>query len=61
MADARDRALPIGYTALPGALKDRVRAARTRALRTVNSQLIELYWSIGRTILECQAVDGWGA
>ena len=41
-------------------LKDRVRSARTQALRTVNTQLIELYWSIGRTILERQEAEGWG-
>ncbi|WP_258229016.1 hypothetical protein [Arthrobacter sp. HMWF013] len=45
MSDARDLALPSGYTELLGELKDRVRAARTKALRTVNTQLIELYWS----------------
>jgi predicted nuclease of restriction endonuclease-like (RecB) superfamily len=27
----------------------------------VNTQLIDLYWSIGRTILERQATDGWGS
>ena len=47
MTEPRDLALPTGYTDLLGELKDRVRAARTTALRTVNTQLIELYWSIG--------------
>jgi hypothetical protein len=61
MTDARDLALPTGYTELLGELKNRVRAARTTALRTVNTQLIELYWSIGRTILERQDVEGWGS
>jgi hypothetical protein len=61
MTEPRDLALPTGYTDLLGELKDRVRAARTKALRTVNTQLIELYWTIGRTILERQAIDGWGS
>lgn len=61
MTDARDLALPSGYTDLLGELKIRVRSARTKALRTVNTQLIELYWSIGKTILERQAIDGWGS
>jgi predicted nuclease of restriction endonuclease-like (RecB) superfamily len=61
MTEPRDLALPTGYTALLVELKDRVRAARTKALRTVNTQLIDLYWSIGRTILERQAIDGWGS
>ena len=29
--------------------------------RAVNTELITLYWQIGRTIVEHQAVDGWGA
>ncbi|TLM83645.1 DUF1016 domain-containing protein [Pseudarthrobacter sp. NamE2] len=61
MTDARDLALPSGYTELLGQLKERVRAARTQAIRTVNTQLIELYWSIGRTILERQDYQGWGS
>jgi predicted nuclease of restriction endonuclease-like (RecB) superfamily len=61
MTEPRDLALPSGYTNLLGELKDRVRAARARALRTVNTQLIELYWSIGKTILERQDVEGWGS
>ncbi|WP_311380892.1 DUF1016 N-terminal domain-containing protein [Arthrobacter sp. ISL-28] len=44
-----------------GELKNRVRAARTTALRTVNTQLIELHRSIGRTILERQEVESWGS
>jgi predicted nuclease of restriction endonuclease-like (RecB) superfamily len=61
MTDARDLALPTGYTDLLGELKARVRAARTKALRTVNTQLIELYWSIGKTVLERQEVESWGS
>ncbi|WP_240691963.1 hypothetical protein [Arthrobacter sp. CAU 1506] len=45
MSDARDLALPAGYTELLAELKDLVRAARTEALRTVNNQLIEMNWS----------------
>jgi predicted nuclease of restriction endonuclease-like (RecB) superfamily len=61
MTDARDLALPTGYTDLLGELKNRVRTARTQAVRTVNTQLIALYWSIGRTVLERQDVEGWGS
>ena len=61
MTDARDLALPGGYTELLGELKTRVRAARIQALRTVNTQLIELYWSIGKTILERQQIEEWGS
>ncbi|WP_454700008.1 PDDEXK nuclease domain-containing protein [Arthrobacter humicola] len=61
MTDARDLTLPAGYTDLLGELKVRVRAARIQALRTVNTQLIELYWSIGKTILERQELEQWGS
>lgn len=61
MTDPRDLALPSGYAELLGELKDRVRAARLQAVRTVNAQLIALNWSIGKTILERQASEGWGS
>ncbi|WP_199279107.1 DUF1016 N-terminal domain-containing protein [Arthrobacter sp. CAN_A2] len=52
---------PSGYDALLAGLKDRVRDARSRVLRTVNTQLIELYWSMGREVLEQQSKQGWGS
>ncbi|WP_240793196.1 PDDEXK nuclease domain-containing protein [Arthrobacter crystallopoietes] len=38
-----------------------MRNSRAQALRTVNTQLIGLYWSIGRDILQRQDVEGWGS
>jgi predicted nuclease of restriction endonuclease-like (RecB) superfamily len=61
MTNANDLALPTGYTDLLGELKSRVRFARTKALRTVNTQLIELYWSIGHDISSQQESQGWGS
>jgi predicted nuclease of restriction endonuclease-like (RecB) superfamily len=61
MTDARDLALPNGYADLLGELKDRVRSARRQALRTVNTQLIELYWSIGHAVGIEQERQGWGS
>jgi predicted nuclease of restriction endonuclease-like (RecB) superfamily len=61
MTPSGDLVLPNGYTDLLGKLKDRVRTARTKALRTVNTQLIELYWSIGKLVLERQQVEEWGS
>jgi predicted nuclease of restriction endonuclease-like (RecB) superfamily len=54
-------ALPDGYLELLGTLKLSVRDAQVRAQRTVNTQLIDLYWSIGRSILSEQEKQGWGA
>ena len=59
MTEPRDLALPTGYTDLLGELKNRVRSARSKALRTVNTQLIELYWSIGKTVPNRQEAEQW--
>jgi len=34
--------------------------SRLRAYRSVNKELIDLYWGIGREIAERQERDGWG-
>ncbi len=41
-------------------LKTRVTSARISAARSVNRDLILLYWDIGRAIVEKQQVLGWG-
>lgn len=43
-----------GYAALLGEVKERIRAAQYAALKAVNKELIELYWDIGRLIVEQQ-------
>jgi predicted nuclease of restriction endonuclease-like (RecB) superfamily len=53
--------LPDDYAALLESLKDRVRQAQATARRTVNTELIGLYWSIGTEILVRQDRQGWGA
>jgi predicted nuclease of restriction endonuclease-like (RecB) superfamily len=49
------------YVSLLAAVKERIRAARLKAAVAVNQELIFLYWSIGRDILDRQAIEGWGA
>ncbi|WP_338423136.1 DUF1016 N-terminal domain-containing protein [Arthrobacter sulfonylureivorans] len=58
---SREIALPEDYQDLLKVLKERVRGTRAQAVRTVNSQLIGLYWSIGRDILQRQDAEGWGS
>ncbi|MEV4902861.1 PDDEXK nuclease domain-containing protein [Citricoccus sp. NPDC055426] len=53
--------VPDGYAALLESLKNRVRQAQTAARRTVNTELVGLYWSIGHEILLRQDQQGWGA
>jgi predicted nuclease of restriction endonuclease-like (RecB) superfamily len=50
-----------GYASLLAELKERIRTARLRAAVAVNEELILLYWSIGRDILDRQTAAGWGA
>ncbi|MCC6124952.1 MAG: DUF1016 family protein [Pirellulales bacterium] len=42
-------------------LKERVRTAQLSAALAANSELVLLYWDIGRGILDRQEKDGWGA
>jgi len=51
---------PTGYVATLAELKAQVRSARVSAQRKVNTELVQLYWSIGRTILAQQQAQGWG-
>lgn len=53
--------LPTGYEGMLDDLKTCIRNARVRAALSVNSELVLLYWQIGRTILERQNQEGWGA
>lgn len=48
------------YGALLREIKERIRAAQYDALRAVNRELINLYWDIGRLIIERQAGETWG-
>src|SRR5580693_4991149 len=50
-----------GYASLLAELKERIRTARLKAAVAVNEELILLYWSIGRDILDRQTAAGWGA
>ena len=48
------------YFSLLSEVKERVRSAQYDALRTVNKELISLYWDIGRMIEERQKGETWG-
>ena len=52
--------LPAGYRELLNDLKGRIRAAQVRVAVAANRGLIQLYWDIGRLIVERQERDGWG-
>ena len=52
--------VPRDYGRLLRSVKDRIRVAQYTALKAVNRQLIELYWDIGRMIVERQRGRTWG-
>ena len=52
--------LPASYGALLEDIKARVRAAQVKAALSVNRELIQLYWHIGKSIVERQRAEGWG-
>lgn len=51
--------LPSDYSAFLNAVKERVRTARYAALEAVNTELVGLYWDIGRMIVERQSGGTW--
>jgi predicted nuclease of restriction endonuclease-like (RecB) superfamily len=48
------------YRQLITELKEKIQSAQIKAALSVNAQLIELYWDIGRLITERQKASGWG-
>lgn len=48
------------YSQLLTAVKERVRTAQYAALKSVNHELVGLYWDIGQMIVERQAGNTWG-
>lgn len=49
------------YNVLLDRLKRRIRSAQVQAALAVNTELMLLYWNIGREILDRQKEKGWGA
>src|SRR3954470_9251583 len=60
IANIENRLPADSYGALLQEIKARIRSAQYAALRAVNRELIELYWDIGRLIVERQAGETWG-
>ena len=55
-----DNKLPASYPAMLKDIKSRIQAAQIKAALSINRELIELYWDIGKSIVERQRADGWG-
>lgn len=52
--------MPDGYDAWRKAIEDQIETAKLNAALHVNSELLSLYWSIGKDILLKQEERGWG-
>ncbi|MFZ4525801.1 MAG: DUF1016 N-terminal domain-containing protein [Chlorobium sp.] len=48
------------YNTLLIDIKQRIRQAQTKAIFSANSELIFMYWDIGKMLEEKQKVAGWG-
>ena len=53
--------LPADYATLLAELKQRIGGERLRMVLSANAAMVLLYWDIGRTILDRQSKEGWGA
>lgn len=51
---------PVDYAQLLAQVKERIRCAQYAALKAVNTELVGLYWDLGRLIVEKQEQSGWG-
>ena len=51
---------PVDYAQLLAEVKERVRSAQYAALKAVNTELVGLYWDLGRMIVDRQEQAGWG-
>lgn len=52
---------PMHYADLLTDIKQRIRQAQTRAMLSVNAELIRLYWELGQMLDARQKIEGWGA
>jgi len=52
--------IPKDYAVLLNDIKKRIRSAQYEALKAVNTEMISLYWDIGRMIIERQKEESWG-
>ncbi len=57
---AQMKNIPSGYPRFLSNIKERIAQARVRASLSVNRELIELYWYMGKMIVERQEREGWG-
>lgn len=58
---ASENQMPDNYSVFLGNLKKRIQQERLKVVLSANSALVMMYWDIGRSILQKQNNEGWGA
>lgn len=53
--------MPVDYNSFIAGLKEQIAQQRIKSILNANSEMILLYWKIGKAILEKQKNAGWGA
>ena len=53
--------MPKDYASILAALKQRIHETRLRTILSANASMVLLYWDMGKTILDRQSSEGWGA
>lgn len=61
MTSSSSSMVPAGYGGLVDAIGVEVRTSRLRVARAANTELVRLYWRVGRLILDRQASQPWGS
>lgn len=61
MTDIPDKNFETQYQHLLRDIKNKVCSSQAKAAVAVNQELVTLYWSIGKAILQKQQKEGWGA
>jgi predicted nuclease of restriction endonuclease-like (RecB) superfamily len=52
--------LSSNYAKFLNEIRQKINSARLKAVRSVNKAQMQLYWEIGKTIIERQSQHGWG-
>ncbi len=60
MSSSRKDIISRDYVQFLSEIKSRIVSARVQASRSINKELIQLYWDIGKSIIERQEKYGWG-
>lgn len=60
IANSGDNAMPNGYNQWRQDIEALISLSKLRAVINVNTEMLTLYWNIGKQIIEKQELAGWG-